>query len=148
MSGAYASISARSPLTLALYVCCNLPQAADDESLELFACGTVLVALGCADRGSMAERALVRETARGIIRRAGRLAAAGVCATLRMAGKDTAPPGEVQVAVDGSVFEHNSRFRNAMSEALRELMGSSAPACVLANDGSGVGAALLSAAYV
>ena len=141
-------ISARSPLTLALYVCCNLPQAADDESLELFACGTVLVALGCADGGSMAERALVRETARGIIRRAGRLAAAGVCATLRMAGKDTAPPGEVQVAVDGSVFEHNSRFRNAMSEALRELMGSSAPACVLANDGSGVGAALLSAAYV
>ena len=113
---------------------------ADDESLELNAAGSVLHALGMPTGGDMRERALARNAARGVIRRAGRLAAAGVTAVLQMAG------GGRAAAVDGSVFEHNARFRTAMDEALVELLGAEAPECTLANDGSGIGAALLAAA--
>ncbi|KAF9332362.1 glucokinase [Linnemannia elongata] len=52
---------------------------------------------------------------------------------------------QINVGIDGSVFEHYPHFKERMSEGLTELLGSRAKELValgIATDGSGVGAAL------
>ena len=55
------------------------------------------------------------------------------------------------VGVDGGVFEHYGRYRDALNEGLRQVMGEEAANSVEfkhVNDGSSLGAAYLAAAAV
>ena len=69
-----------------------------------------------------------------------RLAATGVAAVLTQTGTDGRG---VVVGVDGSVFKRYPRFQEWMAEALAEL--GFEPALTMAEDGSGIGAALVAA---
>lgn len=57
--------------------------------------------------------------------------------------------GKTVVAMDGGLYEHYSKFRNYMQEAVRELLGDASKnvSIELSKDGSGIGAALLAASY-
>jgi hexokinase len=87
-----------------------------------------------------------------ITRRAAQLAAAGIAGVLKKLG--TGPSGQNYhrrvVAIDGALFEHNRAFRNCLERTLTQLLGEEASSLVkvtLANDGSGVGAALIAASH-
>lgn len=85
--------------------------------------------------------------------RGARLAAAGILGILKKIGRDTVKAGEKQnsvVALDGGLFEHYTKFRVCLENTLKELLGDEAAETVVvehANDGSGIGAALLAASH-
>nr|GEZ55900.1 extracellular ligand-binding receptor [Tanacetum cinerariifolium] len=79
--------------------------------------------------------------------RAARLSAAGILGILKKLGRDNGNQKSV-IAVDGGLFEHYGKFRNAMQKAMEELLGEEASKNIIikqSNDGSGLGAALLAA---
>lgn len=58
--------------------------------------------------------------------------------------------GKTIVAMDGGLYEHYSKFRIYMQEAVSDLLGDAASKMVsieLSKDGSGIGAALLAASH-
>lgn len=83
--------------------------------------------------------------------RSARLAAAGIVGILRKIGRGT--PGDDRntvIAIDGGLFEHYTEFRRCLESTLSELLGEEVSKSVsvkLANDGSGLGAALIAAAH-
>lgn len=86
--------------------------------------------------------------------RGARLSAAGIYGILKKLGRDTVKDGEKQqktvVALDGGLFEHYTKFSNAMESSLKELLGAENSNNVViqhSNDGSGIGAALLAASH-
>ncbi|RZC80946.1 hypothetical protein C5167_043525 [Papaver somniferum] len=85
--------------------------------------------------------------------RGARLSAAGILGILKKMGKDTVKEGEKQrtvIAVDGGLFEHYTEFRSCLKSTLTELLGDEVAQTVViehANDGSGIGAALLAASH-
>jgi hexokinase len=96
-----------------------------------------------------------------IAERGARLAAAGIvgilkkinrCGDLMNSCLTTQSLTEVKktvVAIDGSLYEKYTKFRNYMEEAMQEMLGEDYAdnvTTVLSKDGSGVGAALLAAA--
>ncbi|MQL81968.1 hypothetical protein Taro_014433 [Colocasia esculenta] len=104
---------------------------------------------------SLKTRKLVIEVCEVLAKRGARLAAAGVVGILKKLGRDVAPrdgtpmPRTV-IAMDGGLFEHYTRFREHMENTLKELLGDdvfSSIVVVHANDGSGLGAALLAASH-
>lgn len=119
-----------------------------DQSRLLSPTGRVLqeflLAQGVSEEDSLftlADREIARFVCRLVVRRAARLAAAGVHAILTKSNSD---PGAV-VAVDGGVFEHTPGFKELMLEALEELDPRSKVQLQLQKDGSGIGAALIAA---
>ncbi|XP_010915379.2 hexokinase-2 [Elaeis guineensis] len=106
--------------------------------------------LGITDT-SLKTRKLVVKTCDIIAKRGARLAAAGVAGVLKKQGRDTAGGGKQRtvVAMDGGLFEHYTIFSKSLDSTLRELLGEASPSVVikLANDGSGIGAALLGASH-
>jgi hexokinase len=95
------------------------------------------------------ELALIRRTAELIGTRAARLAACGVAAICKKKGYETC-----HVGADGSVFNKYPHFKERNAQALREILdwpeknnpSEEDPIEVLAaEDGSGVGAALIAA---
>lgn len=95
-------------------------------------------------------------------RRAARLAAAGIVGILKKIGRDgsggvtsgrTKGPSKVRrtvVAVEGGLYTNYSMFREYLNEAVTEILGEEiSPHVILKDteDGSGIGAALLAAAY-
>ncbi|KAG1335352.1 hexokinase-2 [Cocos nucifera] len=96
-------------------------------------------------------RKLVVKTCDIIAKRGARLAAAGVAGVLKKQGRDTAGGGKQRtvVAMDGGLFEHYTIFSKSLDATLRELLGEASRSVVikLANDGSGIGAALLAASH-
>ncbi|XP_071717386.1 hexokinase-2-like [Rutidosis leptorrhynchoides] len=84
--------------------------------------------------------------------RGARLSAAGILGILKKIGRDTIKGEENQksiIAMDGGLFEHYTKFREAMQCGLNELLGEASSNIVieLSNDGSGLGAALLAASH-
>ncbi|KAJ9538752.1 hypothetical protein OSB04_031485 [Centaurea solstitialis] len=86
--------------------------------------------------------------------RGARLSAAGILGILQKIGRDTVKEGDEDqksvIAMDGGLFEHYTKFRNTMREAMNELLGEEASrnlSIELSNDGSGLGAALLAASH-
>jgi hexokinase len=54
------------------------------------------------------------------------------------------------IALDGGLYEHYKKFRTCLEATLADLLGEEAASSVvvkLANDGSGIGAALLAASH-
>ncbi|KAK4343410.1 hypothetical protein RND71_036504 [Anisodus tanguticus] len=97
-------------------------------------------------------RRIIVELCDIITSRGARLSAAGIVGILKKLGRDTLKGGEKQrsvVAVDGALFEHYTEFRNCLEGTTKELLGDAVDSIVVeqANDGSGVGAALLAASH-
>ncbi|KAJ3704057.1 hypothetical protein LUZ61_007762 [Rhynchospora tenuis] len=87
-----------------------------------------------------------------VAKRGARLAAAGIYGILKKLGRDTVQTEKQKtvIAMDGGLYEHYSIFSECLADTLRELLGEEASSSVvikLANDGSGIGAALLAASH-
>jgi hexokinase len=84
-----------------------------------------------------------------IARRAARLAAAGLAGILKKLGRDgSIDKHRSVIAVDGGLFEHYAKFRKCLETTLSELLGEDVSKSVVikhADDGSGIGAALIAA---
>jgi hexokinase len=111
---------------------------AEDTSADLSAVEFVLRDALEIKYSTVEDRKLVAEVCLLVGRRAARLAAAGVAATVRKMGEKG--KGCV-VGIDGSVYKKYPHFKEWMEEALKEL----GTECELthAEDGSGIGAALI-----
>lgn len=85
--------------------------------------------------------------------RGARLAAAGIFGILEKQGRDTIRDGEKQktvIAMDGGLYEHYTEFSQCLESTLKELVGEDVADTIVieqANDGSGIGAALLAASH-
>lgn len=88
--------------------------------------------------------------------RGARLSAAGILGILKKIGRDVSVSKEGDenqksiIAMDGGLFEHYTKFKNAMQNAMNELLGEETSRNIiieLSNDGSGLGAALLAASH-
>ncbi|KAF3149547.1 hexokinase A, variant 2 [Orbilia oligospora] len=86
------------------------------------------------------ERKLIRRLAELIGTRAARLSACGIAAIVRK--RDLSP---CSVGADGSVFNKYPHFKERNAAALREILGHDDVIVKPAEDGSGVGAALIAA---
>lgn len=81
------------------------------------------------------------------------LAAAGVFGILKKMGRETIRDGEKQktvIAMDGGLYEHYSKYSKCLESTLAELLGEGVADSIViehANDGSGIGAALLAASH-
>lgn len=102
---------------------------------------------------SLKTRKEVVEVCNIVATRGARLAAAGILGILKKLGKDTLKEGEKQktvIAMDGGLYEHYAEFRTCLESTLVELLGEEVAENIVvehANDGSGVGAALLAASH-
>ncbi|XP_027341892.1 hexokinase-1-like [Abrus precatorius] len=102
---------------------------------------------------SLKMRKIVVELCDIVATRGARLAAAGIMGILKKIGRDTVKVGEKQksvIALDGGLFEHYTEFRVCLENTLKELLGDEAADTIViehANDGSGIGAALLAASH-
>lgn len=83
------------------------------------------------------------------------MAAAGIYSILKKIGRDKVPSDggkmpRTVVALDGGLYEHYKKFSSCVEATLTDLLGEEASSSVvakLANDGSGIGAALLAASH-
>lgn len=89
-----------------------------------------------------------------VAERGARLAAAGIYGILKKLGKDKLLGDFSQqrtvVAIDGGLYEHYKKFSACLEATLTDLLGEEVASSVvvkLANDGSGIGAALLAASH-
>ncbi|KAF0916018.1 hypothetical protein E2562_000648 [Oryza meyeriana var. granulata] len=98
---------------------------------------------------SLETRKMVVEICDIVAKRAARLAAAGVAGILMKLGRNGCVDKQRSViAIDGGLFEHYTKFRECLESTLGELLGEEASKSVVvkhANDGSGIGAALIAA---
>ncbi|KAM0857621.1 hypothetical protein ACQ4PT_048350 [Festuca glaucescens] len=134
----------------------------EDDSLDLREVGRRLEEHLKIPNVPLKTRRLVQRVCDIITRRAARLAAAGIVAVLQKIGRDGTRCGTTQVrrmtgvpkrsviAIEGGLYQGYSVFREYLNEAVVEILGKEiAPTVVLrvVEEGSGIGAALLSAAY-
>ncbi|KAJ0524133.1 putative hexokinase [Helianthus annuus] len=103
---------------------------------------------------SLKMRKVIVELCEIVATRGARLSAAGILGILKKIGRDTVKEGEETqksvIAMDGGLFEHYTKFRNAMQNTMNELLGEEVSKNIiikLSNDGSGLGAALLAASH-
>jgi hexokinase len=90
-----------------------------------------------------------------VAERGARLAAAGIYSILKKIGRDKVPSDgnklpRTVIALDGGLYEHYKKFSSCVEATLSDLLGEEASSSVvakLANDGSGIGAALLAASH-
>ncbi|XP_072982317.1 hexokinase-3-like isoform X1 [Typha latifolia] len=105
-------------------------------------------------------RKLVVRVCNIVTRRAARLAAAGIVGMLKKIGRDgsvgvlsgraRSNPRKTVVAIEGGLYTRYSLFKEYLNEALVDILGEEATRNVVlrvSEDGSGIGAALLAAAY-
>ncbi|XP_026419196.1 hexokinase-1-like [Papaver somniferum] len=124
-----------------------------DTSADLRVVGSKLKDIFGISDTSLETRRVVVDLCNIVATRAARLSAAGILGILKKMGKDTVKEGEKQrtvVAVDGGLFEHYTKFRSCLKSTLNELLGDEVSHTVViehANDGSGIGAALLAASH-
>ncbi|URD93325.1 glucose homeostasis [Musa troglodytarum] len=126
-----------------------------DTSPDLKVVGAKLKDLLGIPNTSLKARKVVVQICDIVARRGARLAAAGVAGILKKVGRDAAVKGgesvpRTVVAMDGGLYEHYTIFRECLQATFEEMLGAEAAASVvikLANDGSGIGAALLAASH-
>lgn len=96
---------------------------------------------------SLKMRKAIVELCDIVAARGARLSAAGIVGILKKLGRDTMKDGEMQkseIALDGGLFEHYTKFRTSMESTLKELLVEEVSECIAiehSNDGSGIGAA-------
>ncbi|XP_037404478.1 hexokinase-8-like [Triticum dicoccoides] len=98
---------------------------------------------------SLETRKMVVEICDIVARRAARLAAAGLAGILKKLGRDgSVDKRRSVIAIDGGLFEHYSKFSKCLETTLNELLGEESSKFIVvkhADDGSGIGAALIAA---
>ncbi|KAL5226591.1 hypothetical protein ABZP36_014856 [Zizania latifolia] len=99
---------------------------------------------------SLETRKLVVEICDIVARRAARLAAAGVVGILMKLGRNgSVDKQRSAISINGGLFEHYTKFSECLESTLGELLGEEASKSSVtvkrANDGSGIGAALIAA---
>lgn len=110
--------------------------------------------LGVADT-SLEARYITLHVCDKVAERGARLAAAGIYGILKKLGRDRVPSDgspkqRTVIAIDGGLYEHYKKFSACMEVTLADLLGEEAASSVvvkMANDGSGIGAALLAASH-
>ncbi|XP_066363658.1 hexokinase-5-like [Miscanthus floridulus] len=126
-----------------------------DSSHDLKTLGAKLKDIvGVADT-SLEVRYITRHICDLVAERGARLAAAGIYSILKKIGRDKVPNSggkmpRTVVALDGGLYEHYKKFSSCVEATLTDLLGEEASSSVvakLANDGSGIGAALLAASH-
>ncbi|XP_078439797.1 hexokinase 3 [Wolffia australiana] len=137
-----------SPFVLSTPSLCAMHQ---DNTNDLSTVGTILTeAIGA--ESSVNARKTVVDVCDTIVKRAGRLAGAGIVGILEKMESDS--PGLVfgkrtVVAMDGGLYEHYPQYRKYIQDAVSELLGPQISKNIIIDhnkDGSGIGAALLAAA--
>ncbi|XP_042492283.1 hexokinase-1-like [Macadamia integrifolia] len=124
-----------------------------DQSSDLRVVGNKLKDILGISNTSLKTRKVVVKLCNIVSTRGARLAAAGVMGILKKLGRDTVREGEKQrtvIAMDGGLFEHYKEFRQCLGTTLKELVGEEVSDSIFiehANDGSGIGAALLAASH-
>ncbi|RRT65563.1 hypothetical protein BHE74_00002162 [Ensete ventricosum] len=119
-----------------------------DTSPDLKVVGAKLKDLLGIPSTSLKARKVVVQICDTVARRGARLAAAGVAGILKKVGRESV--ARTVVAMDGGLYEHYTIFRECLQATFEEMLGAEAAASVvikLANDGSGIGAALLAASH-
>ncbi|KAJ0076232.1 hypothetical protein Patl1_33962 [Pistacia atlantica] len=102
---------------------------------------------------SLRVRKIIVELCNIVATRGARLAAAGILGVLKKMGRDTLKDGDQQktvIAMDGGLYEHYTEFSKCLENTLEELLGEDVFKSIViehANDGSGIGAALLAASH-
>lgn len=100
---------------------------------------------------SLKTRKLVVELCDIIARRGARLSAAAIVGILKKQGRDmSTEKRRTVVAMDGGLYEHYREFSVLLEATLAEMLGETVASNVVvthANDGSGIGAALLAASH-
>lgn len=125
-----------------------------DSSHDLKVLGSKLKDIvGVADT-SLEVRYITRHICDIVAERGARLAAAGIYGILKKLGRDKAPTDGTMprtvIALDGGLYEHYKKFSSCLEATLADLLGEEASSSLvakLANDGSGIGAALLAASH-
>ncbi|EMS55979.1 Hexokinase-5 [Triticum urartu] len=126
-----------------------------DASHDLKILGSKLKDIvGVADT-SLEVRYITRHICDIVAERGARLAAAGIYGILKKLGRDKVPTDgspipRTVVALDGGLYEHYKKFSSCLEATLSDLLGDEASSSLvakLANDGSGIGAALLAASH-
>jgi len=120
-----------------------MSQIEEDSSPQLAKAAKALADAGL-PASTVRDRVLLREACVNISTRAARLSAVGVVALLEQMDSD----GATTVAVDGTVFECYPYFKERMEFGVELLVGKKRAReieLILAKDGSGVGAAIISA---
>ncbi|XP_066312531.1 hexokinase-6-like [Miscanthus floridulus] len=109
--------------------------------------------LGVADT-SLEARYITLHVCDLVAERGARLAAAGIYGILKKLGKDKLlcdfSQQRTVVAIDGGLYEHYKKFSACLEATLTDLLDEEVASSVvvkLANDGSGIGAALLAASH-
>ncbi|KAJ3670949.1 hypothetical protein LUZ60_008375 [Juncus effusus] len=105
--------------------------------------------LGIAN-SSLETRKMVMKICDIVAKRGARISAAGIYGILKKLNRDTPSQTKTVIAMDGGLYEHYTIFSSTLIDTLRELLGDEASKNVvikLANDGSGIGAALLAASH-
>ncbi|XP_024360110.1 hexokinase-1 isoform X2 [Physcomitrium patens] len=148
-----------------------------DDSSDLKVVAEVLKRVYGIQNTTVGIRKIVVAVCDTVCQRGARLAAAGIVGILKKIGRDGSAAngvikrntfeqsdmngfhdevpvhytsgGRTVVAMDGGLYEHYTKFRNYMQEAVVELLGEGSKNVVieLSKDGSGIGAALLAASH-
>ncbi|KAH7686375.1 Hexokinase protein [Dioscorea alata] len=125
-----------------------------DTSWNLRVVGRKLKEILGIQNTSLKVRKLIVKLCDIIANRGARLAAAGILGILKKLGRDTLPKDDIKqrtvIAVDGGLFEHYTKFSKCLNSTLAEILSEEVAATVVidhANDGSGIGAALLAASH-
>ncbi|XP_065648724.1 hexokinase-2 isoform X2 [Hydra vulgaris] len=119
--------------------------AISSEDVSVFCGGVaseaiaILCNLGYKD-ALVEEILIIQDLCFAISRRSATLTSAGLAALIRRMGKK-----RVSVAIDGSLFKNHPTYKMFMYDALRMLLPTVTVKLVLAEDGSGKGAALVAA---
>ncbi|KAK4395193.1 Hexokinase-1 [Sesamum angolense] len=121
-----------------------------DQSADLRVVASTLKDVFEISNTSLKTRRVVVELCNIIATRGARLAAAGILGVLKKMGRDTLREGggKTAIAMDGGLYEHYTKYRECLEKTLNELLGMETAATIVvehANDGSGIGAALLAA---
>ncbi|KAJ3673273.1 hypothetical protein LUZ60_006647 [Juncus effusus] len=122
-----------------------------DSSPDLEVVGAKLKDTLGINNTSLKIRKLVVEVIDMVTKRAAKLAAAGIYGIIKKLGRDKiANKRRTVIAIDGGLYEHYTIFSECMEKTLRELLGEEVESSIVikhANDGSGLGAALLAASH-
>ncbi|KAL0905567.1 hypothetical protein M5K25_023998 [Dendrobium thyrsiflorum] len=122
-----------------------------DTSSDLRVVGSKLKDILGISNTSFKTRKMVVKLCDIIAKRGARLSAAGIFGILKKQGRDVATEKQrTVVALDGGLFEHYTTFRKSLENTLAEMLGKDVDSSVIikhANDGSGIGAALIAAAH-
>ncbi|XP_043720272.1 hexokinase-1-like [Telopea speciosissima] len=124
-----------------------------DKSSDLRVVGNKLKDVLGISNTSLKTRKVIVALCKVVATRGARLSAAAILGILKKLGRDKVREGEKQrtvIAMDGGLYEHYKEFSWCLETTLRELLGDEAADCIIiehANDGSGLGAALLAASH-